>query len=400
MDIRYLLLFLTGYIVACAIPRFTALYAFSPNRVKPSKTFQHLFPIGVGIALALLYWWEMQIQAVSLGKTIVPLVINPEPVETLQLRFAVHAVFFLFLLAASYIDFEEMIIPDTITIPGTILGLLFAATLPQTLLPATEMSIDVLSEGLTGVLYSQDSVPLHIVSSQAWPQCFSPAPAKASLFVALGIWWFWCFATMNRVWYGRLPLRKAFAIFVRYLVRSRTTYLLLGIGAAGSAAIAWMWTTSSPDSLHWRGLFSSLVGLLAGAMMIWSVRIIGRLTLGREAMGFGDVTLMAMIGTFVGWQPCILIFFLAPLAGLFLGIGRVLLGLGRELPYGPFLCLGTVFLILFWPQCWNFGEPFFSWTELVPTVMFLCLILLGIMLWGWRRIKRRMTNGTKLKSLF
>ncbi|MCL2304539.1 MAG: A24 family peptidase [Planctomycetaceae bacterium] len=382
-------LFLTGYVVACGIPRFTALYASSPDRSEPSMAFKHLFPVAVGIALAFLCWWETQWQAVSLGKTLEPLILNPESAQTLQLRFAVHAVFFLFLLAATYIDFEEMIIPDTITIPGTILGLLFATFLPQTLLPATQM---LPQSVFPQILYGENSVPLHIASSQAWPESFSPAPATLSLFVLLGIWWFWCFATMNRVWYGRLPFRKAVAIFWRYLKRSRTTPLLLALGVLGSVGIAWMWKTAVPDSLHWRGLVSSLVGLFAGAILIWSVRIIGRFALGREAMGFGDVTLMAMIGAFVGWQPCVLIFFLAPLAGVFLGIGRVLLGLGRELPYGPFLCLGTVVLILFWPQCWNFGEPFFSWTAFVPTVMFLCLVLLGAMLWGWNRIKSKIIN--------
>jgi len=380
----YLTLLLIGYAIACGIPRFTAHYTFSPDRVEPPKVFKHLFPVGVGIALALLYWWEVQVQAVSLGKTVEPLVINPESSETLQWRFIVHAIFFLFLLAATYIDFEEMIIPDSITIPGTILGLLFAAFLPQTLLPATQiLPQSVLSE----TLYAGDSVPLHITSSQVWPESFAPAPAKLSLLVAIGIWWFWCLATMHRVWYGRLPFRKALAIFWRYLKRSRTTYLLLALGVLGSVGIWWMWKTSAPDSLHWRGLVSSLVGLFAGAILIWSVRIIGRFALGREAMGFGDVTLMAMIGAFVGWQPCILIFFLAPLAGVFLGVGRVLLGLGGELPYGPFLCLGTVALILFWPQCWNFVEPFFSWTGFVPLLMCTCLVLLGLMLWGWGRIK-------------
>ena len=380
----YCALFLTGYIVACGIPRFTALYAFSPDRAEPSKVFQHLFPVGVGIALAFLYWWETQLQAVSLGKTIEPLVLNPESAETLHWRFAVHAVFFLFLLTATSIDFEEMIIPDSITIPGTILGLLFAACLPQTLLPATQI---LPQPAAPEILYAQESVPLHPASSQAWPDRFSPAPATLSLFAALGIWWFWCLAMMNRIWYGRLPFRKAFAIFWRYLARSRSTYLLLALSVSGSVGIAWMWKTSSPDSLHWRGLFSSLVGLFAGAILIWSVRIIGRFALDREAMGFGDVTLMAMIGAFVGWQPCVLIFFLAPLAGIFLGVGRVLLGLGRELPYGPFLCLGTVVLVLFWPRFWDFSEPFFSWPGFVPTVMFLCLVLLGTMLRVWTRVK-------------
>jgi len=57
--------------------------------------------------------------------------------------------------------------------------------------------------------------------------------------------------------------------------------------------------------------------------MIWSVRIIGGWSLGREAMGFGDVTLLAMIGTFLGWQACLLVFFLAPFAGIVIGVGGV-----------------------------------------------------------------------------
>ena len=48
---------------------------------------------------------------------------------------------------------------------------------------------------------------------------------------------------------------------------------------------------------------------------MWAVRLIGTAALRREAMGFGDVTLMMMIGTFLGWQACSDLFFLAPFAG-------------------------------------------------------------------------------------
>ena len=64
---------------------------------------------------------------------------------------------------------------------------------------------------------------------------------------------------------------------------------------------------------HWAALLTALVGMAAGGGMIWIVRVIGAATLGREAMGFGDVTLMSMIGAFVGWQGSLIVFFLAPI---------------------------------------------------------------------------------------
>ena len=82
---------------------------------------------------------------------------------------------------------------------------------------------------------------------------------------------------------------------------------------------------------------------MAGAGgLVWAVRIIGAIVLRREAMGFGDVTLMAMIGAFLGWQPCLVIFFLAPFAGLVVGVLRLILFRDREIPYGPFLCLAAL----------------------------------------------------------
>ena len=72
----------------------------------------------------------------------------------------------------------------------------------------------------------------------------------------------------------------------------------------------------------WESLLSSLVGLAAAGGIVWLVRIIGRYALRKEAMGFGDVTLMAMIGSFLGWQACLFVFFLAPFAGLLLGIAN------------------------------------------------------------------------------
>jgi leader peptidase (prepilin peptidase)/N-methyltransferase len=93
---------------------------------------------------------------------------------------------------------------------------------------------------------------------------------------------------------------------------------------------------------------------------------------------------MAMIGAFLGWQPCMLIFFLAPLAALVVGVARLILFRDRENPYGPFLCLAALFLIVRWDSVWRFTQTYFAMGMLVPLVMLVCLLLMWGMLAGWR----------------
>ena len=121
--------------------------------------------------------------------------------------------------------------------------------------------------------------------------------------------------------------------------------------------------------------------------MIWVVRFIGSFALRREAMGFGDVTLMMMIGAFLGWQACVVVFFLAPMAGLLVGLTQLVLRRGDEIPYGPFLCLATLVVLVRWADVWNAVGPLFEMTWLVPGALAVCLMMLGAMLVIWRNIK-------------
>ena len=54
------------------------------------------------------------------------------------------------------------------------------------------------------------------------------------------------------------------------------------------------------------------LGLLVGAGLTQFFRKCAGFVFRREAMGFGDVTLMGMIGAFLGWQAAVLTFFLGP----------------------------------------------------------------------------------------
>lgn len=86
------------------------------------------------------------------------------------------------------------------------------------------------------------------------------------------------------------------------------------------------------------------MGYLIGGGVVWLWRILGSLAVGKEALGLGDVHLMAGVGACIGWIDSVLGFFAAAFVGVIWAvIGRVASGkLQRHLPFGPYLAVGTV----------------------------------------------------------
>jgi leader peptidase (prepilin peptidase)/N-methyltransferase len=75
-------------------------------------------------------------------------------------------------------------------------------------------------------------------------------------------------------------------------------------------------------------------------------------TVSREAMGFGDVHLLGMIGAFFGWGSIWFSLFAASLLALIAAaIGRI--GFGRPLPFGPFLAMGGLAWLFGGWKLWN-----------------------------------------------
>ena len=329
-----------------------------------------LLEVFSGLGLAWLYWWE--IGRAGLLPAGVMQLLPPDAARILHLQFAAHGLLIALMLAGSMIDVDEKIIPDEITVVGTLLGLLLAAAWPWSLLPYA-----IARGNQVGLDF------LHITSPNAWPAALGGRPLLGPLAVGLGCWWLWCAALLPRTWYARHGLSRAFRLCWARMVRERTTYRILRMGVFGSAVVLLVWFRGGAA---WEGLLSALVGMAAGGMLIWLVRVIGSATLGREAMGFGDVTLMAMIGAFLGWQPCMVIFFLAPLAGVAVGLLRLIVLRDKEIPYGPFLCLATLFTIVYWNGVWDYTQDVFGMGWLVPAAMLVCLALMGAMLGTWRLI--------------
>jgi leader peptidase (prepilin peptidase)/N-methyltransferase len=73
----------------------------------------------------------------------------------------------------------------------------------------------------------------------------------------------------------------------------------------------------------------------------------------REAMGFGDVLLLMMIGAFLGWKAVLFTILAASVFGtLFAGFWRLIgrTDWGAKIPFGPYLALGAVLWVFWGPQ--------------------------------------------------
>ena len=91
-----------------------------------------------------------------------------------------------------------------------------------------------------------------------------------------------------------------------------------------------------------------LMGYLIAGGVVWAVRIGGSLAFGKEAMGLGDVHMMAAVGACLGWIDPTIAFFLAAFVGVAYAIvAQVFRGkLSRAMPYGPFLAIATMMVVL------------------------------------------------------
>jgi leader peptidase (prepilin peptidase)/N-methyltransferase len=96
-----------------------------------------------------------------------------------------------------------------------------------------------------------------------------------------------------------------------------------------------------------------LVGMIFGGGLILLIRVIGGKVYKKEVMGLGDVYLTAMIGAFVGFPYIIPAIFVAALVGAILGVIFIIsTHQSREspIPFGPFLGIGGVSVIILSPQ--------------------------------------------------
>jgi leader peptidase (prepilin peptidase)/N-methyltransferase len=101
---------------------------------------------------------------------------------------------------------------------------------------------------------------------------------------------------------------------------------------------------------HLCGLVGGVLGAAVGGGFLWLFTTVVSRIVGREAIGWGDIKYLAMIGGLTGWQGVVLALFIASGLGALVGLGKLLVdaaqrkegsaGLMSALPLGPFLSLG------------------------------------------------------------
>jgi leader peptidase (prepilin peptidase)/N-methyltransferase len=86
---------------------------------------------------------------------------------------------------------------------------------------------------------------------------------------------------------------------------------------------------------------TALLGAAVGFGLLWLVAVAGEWMFKQEAMGGGDIKMMAMVGAFLGWQGTLLTVFLGALIGSLIFVPLTLAGHKKLVPFGIFLAIGA-----------------------------------------------------------
>jgi leader peptidase (prepilin peptidase)/N-methyltransferase len=220
-----------------------------------------------------------------------------------------------------------------------------------------------------------------------WPGALNPSAPAAALAAGAGIgfvisfvlWWIGILPTSFSDGGPLLEVDKAKLVSkgqepdpereyspreIRTEIRKEMLFLLPPL-ALGLIAVALVWKSAMIES--WAistltggwvgGLLGSALGLLVGGAVVWMFRIFGSYAFGREAMGLGDVHLMAAVGAVLGAGPATIAFFIAPFFSLLYVAYMLFARKGRELPLGPYLSIASAFVMLFYCPIADYLSP-------------------------------------------
>ncbi len=252
---------------------------------------------------------------------------------------AAYWVFVSLLTVATFIDFEHFIIPDEITIGGTVAGLIAAALVPEL------MRTDV-----------------------RWV-----AVTTSILSAALGYLVLWCVLEGGKIAFGKKRIRLKAPTPFNWTRRDDEADFNVGderglwsdyfarendllIMRCDSAVLDGRPLGESVLCFHYNRV---AIGSEEHALdTIGSITgVVRELQIPREAMGRGDLKFLAAIGAFLGWRAVLFSLFGGSLLGSVVGLMTLIIGKrmwSAKLPFGPYLAFGALIWLFF-------GEPLMAW---------------------------------------
>jgi leader peptidase (prepilin peptidase)/N-methyltransferase len=250
-------------------------------------------------------------------------------------------IFVSFLIVGTFIDLEHFIIPDRVTIGGTIAGVVCSAIVPA--------------------LMETDS---RVV-----------AGVRALLAAALGYVILWIVLEAGKIAFGRKRIRfdaptpfmwtkrgddadfvvgTEESLWSEYFAREKDRLLLqcdevrIDHHEYGNVTLAFRYDRVTADG---HVLMLDDVTHISG--------VTRELVIPREAMGRGDLKFLAAIGAFLGWRAVLFSLFAGSLLGSVIGLVTLVVGKpvwSAKLPFGPYLAFGALTWIFF-------GEVLLHWYE-------------------------------------
>lgn len=108
---------------------------------------------------------------------------------------------------------------------------------------------------------------------------------------------------------------------------------------------------------HFGAWHSYVIGFFAGGLPLLLIALVCTYALKKDAMGGGDIKLMAFCGLIISWKLVITAYLISVVAGAVFGL--VLMALNKRkssdaIPFGPFLSLGVILSVFF-------GDALIGW---------------------------------------
>ena len=248
-------------------------------------------------------------------------------------------VFVSLLIAATFIDFEHFIIPDEITIGGTVVGIVACLVVPELMNTDSRLRALLVSAGSAALGY----VVLWIVL-EAGKKVFGKKRIKLE-------------GPSSFTWTRKdddadFVVGDEQGLWSDYFSRESDLLILhcdeamIGDRNLGATDLRFHY-----NRVNFAGEELELDALdrITG--------VVRELEIPREAMGRGDLKFLACIGAFLGWRAVLFSVFAGSLAGSLVGLLTLVVGKrvwSAKLPFGPYLALGA-FIWMF------FGEPLVRW---------------------------------------